>query len=279
MKVVLREHDAKSMKHYNGDIVRQIRISPLRGDITRRRKWFARLSNNMRSRLLRLEALPEQFVESPDQVCGQYCSRGLSPDFWIYTALRQPRRWCELFSLASENGYRRIRFMYRDRKEVDAKAIEDCVRRILPSKYYAIDSERMLRIVQLNRQLLSDVPYLERVTVASELTSDHDDCGSHISDRCGRPWEHSFQADEESLFLNHIYLNSYSTLPKRYLTSFAVKRDFFRAFFVSEEDDLDQHPPPGRPQEITVGIWRKTLTYPILKGSPRAIAFHPYWTY
>lgn len=42
--------------------------------------------------------------------------------------------------------------------------------------------------------------------------------------------------------MHHIYSTSYSTLPKRHLTSFAVKRDFFRAFFGSEEDDLDQQP-------------------------------------
>ncbi len=155
---------------------------------------------------------------------------------------RQPRRWYELCSLASENGYRRIRRLYRDRKAADAKAIEDCVRNILPSKYYAIDANRMRQIVQLNCQLLGDVPYVETGRVTPALTSDHDDCGSNISDRCGRPRERSFQADEESLFLEHIYSTSYSTLPKRYLTSFAVKRDVFRAFFGSEEDDLDQPP-------------------------------------
>lgn len=188
---------------------------------------------------------------------------------------RQPRRWCELSSLASENGYRRIRRMYRDRKEADAKVIEDCVRSILPSKYYAIDSERMRQIVQLNCQLLSDVPYLERVTVAPELTSDHDDCGSHISDRCGRPWEHSFQADEESLFLDHIYSNSYSTLPKRYLTSFAVKRDFFRAFFGSEEDDLDQHPSPGTSQENHTGHLKEDVNMSDSKVQPASHRLSP----
>lgn len=84
------------------------------------------------------------------------------------------------------------------------------------------------------------MPYVERGLVAPVLTSDSEGCRSDISDRCGRPRELSFQADEESLFLEHIYSTSYnSTVPKRYLTSFAVKRDSFRAFFGSEEDDLD----------------------------------------
>ncbi len=155
---------------------------------------------------------------------------------------RQPRRWYELCSLASENGYRRIRCLYRDRTAADAKAIEDCVRNILPSKYYAINPDRMRQIMLLNCQLFSDVPYFKKELVAPVLTSDYEGCGSDISDRCGRPWERSFQADEESLFLEHIYSTSYSTVPKRYLTSFAVKRDSFRAFFGSEEDDLDQQP-------------------------------------
>ena len=156
---------------------------------------------------------------------------------------RQPRRWYELCSLASENGYRQIRRLYRDRTAADAKAIEDCVQNILPSKYYAINPDRIRQILLLNGQLLGDVPYAERGLAAPELTSDHEGCGSDISDRCGRPRECSFQADEESLFLKHIYFTSYSTVPKRYLTSFAVKRDFFHAFFGSEEDDLDQQPP------------------------------------
>lgn len=109
----------------------------------------------------------------------------------------------------------------------------------------------MRRIVQLNCQLIGDVSYVERMKVTSELTSDHDDCESDISDRCDRPRDHSFQADEESLFLNHIYSTFYSILFKRYLTSFGIKRDFFHSFFGSEADDLDQRPHLERSQ---VGI-------------------------
>ncbi len=108
------------------------------------------------------------------------------------------------------------------------------------TEYYQIDLARMRRIVQLNCQLMSDVPYAQRMRVVPELTSDHDDCESNISDRCGRSYDQSFQADQESLFLDYIYSNSYSRIPRRYLTSFAVKGDFFHSFFGSEENDLDQ---------------------------------------
>ena len=152
----------------------------------------------------------------------------------------QQRWWHELSSLALESGYRGLRRKYQDRKAADAKAIEDCVRSILPSKYYQIDSAHMRRIVQLNCQLIGDVPYSERPKVFPELTSDDDDCGSDISNRCGRPYEQYFQADQESLFPDYIYPKPYSPVPKRYLTSFAVKRDFFHSFFGSEEDEFDR---------------------------------------
>lgn len=93
------------------------------------------------------------------------------------------------------------------------------------TKYYQIGLARMRRIVQLN---------------CHELTSDHDDCESNIFDRCDKSYNQSFQADQKSLFLDYIYSNSYSRISRRYLTSFAVKEDFFHSFFDSEENDLDQ---------------------------------------
>jgi len=108
------------------------------------------------------------------------------------------------------------------------------------TEYYQIDLARMRRIVQLNCQLMSDVSYAQRMRVVPELTSDHDDCESNISDRCDRSYDQYFQADQKSLFLAYIYSNSYSRILRRYLTSFAVNEDFFHSFFGSEENDLDQ---------------------------------------
>ena len=110
-------------------------------------------------------------------------------------------------------------------------------------------SYAMRRIVQLNCPLMSDVPYAKRMTAAPELTSDHDSCGPEISDRCGRPHEHSFQTDQESLFLDHIYSDSYSSIPQRHLTSFAIKRDFFHSFFGCEVDDPDRLPRLEAPRD------------------------------
>jgi hypothetical protein len=49
------------------------------------------------------------------------------------------RWWVKLSALALDNGYRRIRPLFRDRKAADLSMIEDCVRRILPSNYYVIE--------------------------------------------------------------------------------------------------------------------------------------------
>ena len=89
---------------------------------------------------------------------------------------------------------------------------------------------------------MRDVPHAERMKVAHELTSDYDNCGSDTTNRCGRPHDHSFEADQESLFIDYSRSASYSTNPKRHLTSLAVRRDIFRSFFGTGEDDLDRQP-------------------------------------
>jgi hypothetical protein len=152
----------------------------------------------------------------------------------------QLRWWVELSTLALENGHRRIRQLYRDRKAADISMIEDCVRRILPSNYYKVDQELMRRKVQLIYQIIGDIARAETVTTAPELTSDHENGRPDASDRCGRPRASALQADEGFLFFDHIYSTSYDTTPKRYLTSFAVTRDFFHSFFGTAEDELDR---------------------------------------
>ena len=95
-------------------------------------------------------------------------------------------------------------------------------------------------IVQLNCQLLHNVPHTERIKVTSELSSDYDNCSSDIFNWFSKSHNHSFQADQESLFIDYIYSTFYSTTVRHYLTSFAVKRDFFHSFFSSEKDHLNQ---------------------------------------
>lgn len=161
--------------------------------------------------------------------------------------------WVELSALAIDNGYKRIRLLYRDHKAADISIIEDCVRRLRPSNYYKIDQELIRRKVQLIYQIIGDIAHLETVTTAPELTSDHGNGRLDISDRCGRPRASTLQADENYLFFDHIYSTSYDTTPKRYLTSFAVTRDFFHSFFGTAEDDLDRPSPFRLPRDVHTG--------------------------
>lgn len=66
VKNELREQDPNASRWYDGDIIRQIRLSTLAEDSSRREKWLARLSKSKRKCLLRLEALPRNFLESLD---------------------------------------------------------------------------------------------------------------------------------------------------------------------------------------------------------------------
>ena len=170
-----------------------------------------------------------------DQAFWKDTSQQSSSDFKI-----EQRWWHEFFSLASESEYHELRWKYSDHKAANVKTIENCVHIILSSKYYQINSNCMRWIIQLNCQLIDDVSYVERMKVTLKLTSDHDDCELNIFDRCNRSRDHSFQADEKSLFLNHIYSIFYSILLKCYLTFFDIKQDFFHSFFNSEADDLNQ---------------------------------------
>jgi len=186
--------------------------------------------------LLTLRHFPEMDGQAPRKDIGKRGTRkpGLQPQWWI-----------ELSALAFGNGYRRIRQLYRDLKAADSSEIEDLLRRIRPS----MEQELRRRKVQLIYQIIGDPECGETMTAAPELTSDRengrpdisDKCGRpDISYRCGRPHSSALQADEGCIFFDHIYSTSYDIAPKRYLTSFAITRDFFHSFFGTAEDDLDQ---------------------------------------
>lgn len=130
--------------------------------------------------------------------------------------------------------------------------IEDCVRRILPSRYYNVDEELMRRKAMLMYEIIGEIARVETVTASPELVTDHDNCRPDISDRCGRPRVVIFQADEGYLFLDHMYATSYNTAPKRRPTSFAITRDFFHSLFGVIQDDLDLCSDPREPQDDNV---------------------------
>ncbi len=148
--------------------------------------------------------------------------------------------WYELWSLMSKNNYRRIHCLYRDHKVMNIKTIKNCMQNILSFKYYVINLNWMRQIMLLNCQLFSDVLYVKKELITSTLISNYESCESNIFDQCNRSWKHSFQANEKSLFLEHIYSTFCNIILKHYLTFFVIKWDFFRAFFNLKEDDLNQ---------------------------------------
>jgi hypothetical protein len=155
---------------------------------------------------------------------------GLQFQWWVYLSI-----------LATESGYRKIRQIYRDRKAADISMIEDCIRRILPPKYYKIDLEQINRKVNMIYGIIGQISSVETLSVPPELTSDHENCRLNLSERSGRPRMSTLQMNEDNLFFDHIYSTLYDAVPKRFLTSFAITRNLFHNFFGIAEDDLDQH--------------------------------------
>ena len=150
----------------------------------------------------------------------------------------QRQWWVEVSKLALALGYR-TRSKYRDRREADVKAIQEFLRTLYPLGYYDIDPGKEQQLVHLLSQILADAAALKETIAHPELVSDTNGCGQDLSDRCGMPHTTSLHEDEENLFFNHIYSTAYEESPKRYLTSFAVKRDIFHAFFGTAPDELD----------------------------------------
>ena len=143
----------------------------------------------------------------------------------------------ELALLATANGYRQIRQTDRDLWSTDAIMAKEFLLSVRPTSYYQIGNDRLRQKVQYICQVLEDIDHVEIQTRFPELTSDHDDCKSDIDDRCGRPQEHSVKKDEESLFIDYIYPQSLTVTPRKYMTSFAWKRDMFHFFFGTLENE------------------------------------------
>jgi hypothetical protein len=88
----------------------------------------------------------------------------------------------------------------------------------------------MRRKVKLIYEIISEISRASKtLTTDLELTSDHDNCGLDISERCSWPREDALQANEDYLFFDYIYSTSYDTTPKRYITSLAITRDSFHS--------------------------------------------------
>lgn len=104
-----------------------------------------------------------------------------------------------------------------------------------PQLYYFDDSVFDLNVRRICDALKQIQPRGVGIE-APEISSDRDSCGSDLSLRCGRPFEQAFHNDVGRLYLRYLYKDYRDAQRKRYITSFAVKRDIFHAFFGSPLD-------------------------------------------
>lgn len=133
----------------------------------------------------------------------------------------------QLASLASTNEYQQIKHI----EFADANTVKNFLLKMRSPKYYHLEDDRLRQKIQFICQALKDIEEVKTQTRCFEMISNYDDCESDIEDRCGRSQEHSVKKDEKNLFLNHIYSESLAIILKKYMISFACKRDSFHFFF------------------------------------------------
>ena len=81
-------------------------------------------------------------------------------------------------------------------------------------------AEEIIRLLNSNRYRSVEAPVISRNC-----------CENDVVYRCGIPFEDAFKIDQKALFWNNIYPSNVENMTEEYLTSFAVKRDMFHAFF------------------------------------------------
>lgn len=139
----------------------------------------------------------------------------------------------QLASLASTNEYQQIKHI----EFADANTAKNFLLKMRSLKYYNLEGDRLRQKMQFICQVLKDIEEVKIQTRYFEMISNYDDCESDIEDRCERSQEHSITKDEENLFLNHIYSESFAIILRKYMTSFACKRDSFHFFFETSKHE------------------------------------------
>ncbi len=154
--------------------------------------------------------------------------------------------WHAISVLASKSGYTNISNPFTGADEMMTR---EFLRQARPPQLYHFDDTVFDLNVRRICDALKQIQPRSAITEAPEISSDRDSCGSDVSLRCGRPYEHAFHDDVGCLYLRYLYKDYGDVQRKRYITSFAVKRDIFHAFFGSSseaDDSLDiVEPEPG----------------------------------
>lgn len=138
--------------------------------------------------------------------------------------------WYVISVLASQSDYTNISNAFADADEIIAR---DFLRHARPSQLYHFDDIVFDTNVRRICDVLKQIQLRSIATEASEISSNRDSCGTDVLFRCGRPFEQVFRDDVDHFYLRHLYKDYGNVQRKRYVTSFAVKRDIFYAFFGS----------------------------------------------
>jgi len=138
--------------------------------------------------------------------------------------------WSEFSRLASTCGYENMRNMYPD---VDDLIIREFLRNARPPQFYQLDQQDLDEKARRLGAILANIQRRPCKVTIPLLSSNTNTYVADITARCGRPFQQSFEDDANCLFLQHIYreYEPPSECSAGYLTTFAVKRDIFQAFF------------------------------------------------
>jgi hypothetical protein len=143
--------------------------------------------------------------------------------------------WHRFGELAVKGGFDSAQIHHLCTQNPEEKMIRDFLRQARPSDVYQFDETVFNSEVQRISRSLSDVQPRDIHRPAAEFSSDAQH-SLKLSERCGRPFYQSFMLDRKFLFRGVIYNDDSEPVEvagqrRRNITSLAVKRDTFHAFF------------------------------------------------
>jgi len=143
--------------------------------------------------------------------------------------------WHRFGELASKGGFDSAQIHHLCTQNPEEKMIRNFLHQARPSDVYQFDETVLNSEVQRISRSLSDVQPRDIHRPAAEFSSDAQR-SLKLSERCGRPFYQSFLLDRKVLFREVIYNDDSEPVEvagqrRRNITSLAVKRDTFRAFF------------------------------------------------
>jgi hypothetical protein len=150
------------------------------------------------------------------------------------------------------------------------------IKQARPSEYFLHDVQRVIAakisICQSLEQLSTPRQLENQLENVPEFATD--DVSQPMHHRCGRPFDSSYQMDKKCLFINNIY-HDYEIPVRRHVTSFAIQRDIFIAFFGRFAIPPDP-PDPRPPRDPRTPRYDHVLRRPLDVGpAPQTFAGRP----